>query len=126
MGRCSDYGNLEYYKFMYPYFVVGYVFNKYEDGNYIGSYNNPYYYFVGPTDTNISKITLHNDTAIVGSYAFDKCENLKEVEIGNNVISMGYAAFGKASKVEKITIPFIGENGKNDQNAHFGYKSINV
>lgn len=98
-----------------------YVYNEYGQGKYIGSTNNPYYYFVAPKDKNATEITLHDDTAIVGSYAFAECENIKTVTIGNNVISMGYAVFGKDSKVENITIPFIGENGKTEYNAHFGY-----
>lgn len=98
-----------------------YAYNDDGQGKYIGSINNPYYYFVAPKDQNATEITLHDDTAIVGSYAFAECENIKTVTIGNNVISMGYAVFGKDSKVKNITIPFIGENGKTEYNAHFGY-----
>lgn len=98
-----------------------YAYNDDGQGKYIGSINNPYYYFVAPKDQNATEITLHDDTAIVGSYAFAECENIKTVTIGNHVISMGYAVFGKDSKVKNITIPFIGENGKTEYNAHFGY-----
>ena len=80
-----------------------------------------YYYFVAPVDKSLTEFTVHESTKIVGSFAFENCENLKSVTIGNNVISIGYAVLMQCNSLESLTIPFLGENGKNEKNAHLGY-----
>ncbi len=96
-------------------------YNESNGGRYLGNESNPYLYFVAPIDENATEITVHEDTVIVGSYAFANCKNLKKVVIGKNVVSIGYAAMGKDSCIEDLTIPFLGEVGYGDKNRHLGY-----
>ncbi len=96
-------------------------YNTTNGGRYLGNENNPYLYFVAPIDENATEITVHEDTVIVGSYAFANCKNLKKVVIGKNVVSIGYAAMGKDSCIEDLTIPFFGGVGYGDSNRHLGY-----
>lgn len=102
-------------------------YNTIDGGYYLGTKASEdkaaedYYYFVAPVDKSLTEFTVHESTKIVGSFAFENCENLKSVTIGNNVISIGYAALMQCNSLESLTVPFLGENGKNEKNAHLGY-----
>ena len=98
------------------------TYHEYEGGKYLGSMENPYYYFCGPTDENIAVVTdgtMHSDTQIVAAFAFRGCESLKSVVVPNGVKQVGYGMlFG--CDVESVTLPFVGELGT-DKNTQFGW-----
>ncbi len=95
-------------------------------GCYIGTKNNDYYYFFKAAEREsdreyLTDFTVHSDTKIVGSFAFEGCKNLKSITIGNGVKSVGYAAIMQCNSLESLIVPFLGENGKNEKNAFLGY-----
>ena len=98
------------------------TYNVYEGGKYIGSATNPYYYFVGPENKDVTDIVLHTDTRIIAAYAFRSCNSLKSVAVpGENVIQMGFGMVFDCPIIESITIPYVGEKINSTRNAHFGY-----
>ena len=98
------------------------TYNIYEGGKYIGSAINPYYYFVGPENKDVTDIVLHTDTRIIAAYAFRSCNSLKSVAVpGENVIQMGFGMVFDCPIIESITIPYVGEKINSTRNAHFGY-----
>ena len=98
------------------------TYNIYEGGKYIGSATNPYYYFVGPENKDVTDIVLHTDTRIIAAYAFRSCNSLKSVAVlGENVIQMGFGMVFDCPVIESITIPYVGEKINSTRNAHFGY-----
>ena len=98
------------------------TYNVYEGGKYIGSATNPYYYFVGPENKDVTDIVLHTDTRIIAAYAFRSCNRLKSVSVpGENVIQMGFGMVFDCPVIESITIPYVGEKINSTRNAHFGY-----
>ena len=71
------------------------AYTLYENGYYLGSAANPYLAFIDVADTSAlsgSSIAVHEDTKIVGSYAFDNCRNY-EVYLGNSLVFFGRYAF---------------------------------
>ena len=98
------------------------TYNIYEGGKYIGSATNPYYYFVGPENKDVTDIVLHTDTRIIAAYAFRSCNSLKSVAVPReNVIQMGFGMVFDCPVIESITIPYVGEKINSTRNAHFGY-----
>ena len=89
-------------------------FNVYDNGNYIGSSTNPYYYLAGPVSTTASSITIHPDTKIIGANAFYYNKTLTSISIPNNVISISPLAFSGCSNLRTIALSNnlkdIGEN----------------
>jgi len=97
------------------------TYNIYNGGKYLGNDENPYYYFVAPESLDVTELTVHEDTMIVGAFAFEGCANLKSVSFGNKIISMGFGALMQCNALESLTMPFIGEKGTSTKNAHLGY-----
>ena len=97
-------------------------YNEHEGGKYLGSENNPYYYYCGPVDevkATITEAAMHIDTKIVAAFAFRGCTALRSVVVPDGVKQVGYGmVFG--CELESITLPFVGELGA-DKNPQFGW-----
>lgn len=61
-----------------------------------------------------------NDTNSLGSFALSNFTNLKELEIPNNITSIGMATLYGCGNLEKLTLPFIGCEKRN-YNEYYQY-----
>jgi len=52
------------------------VLNQYDNAYYLGTADNPYYLLVKTIFVDITECTIHDDTKIVNSGAFDECDNM--------------------------------------------------
>ena len=77
----------------------------------------------GEIPTSLKKITITDEKYIL-SDAFIDCDNVTEIEIGNSLLQIEEGALKYCTKLEKLTIPFIGEKrykDKSDETHTFGY-----
>ena len=65
-------------------------------------------------------IYLQNSIEIIHNSAFAECSSLKEITIPNSVKTMGTSILS-GTNIEKLSIPFIGENLTGNGNKHIGY-----
>ena len=77
-------------------------FNEYEGGYYIGSEENPYMILIKYGNLDAAEAKIHKDTKFIYSSAFYMAENLKEIEIPDSVVSIGYAAFMYCASLESV------------------------
>ena len=80
------------------------AFTQYDNCKYLGNGDNPYYVLIEATDKNLSSYTIHTDTVIIAGYAFRRCENLKFIEIPDNVIGISYSAFEYCRSLTSVVI----------------------
>lgn len=61
------------------------------------------------TDTNFTKLTLPNSVKIIGTTAFASCDNLEEIEIGDNIEVVNTYIFSNSQKLKtiKVTAPYL-------------------
>ena len=98
------------------------TYHIYENGKYLGSENNAYYYYCGPVNEvkiTITEATMHPDTKIVAAFAFRDCDTLRSVIIPDGVKQIGYGMV-QGCELESITLPFVGECGTT-KNSQFGW-----
>ena len=98
------------------------VFNKDDNGGlYLGADDNPYYYFYSTEDKEIDEFDVNENTKIIGANAFDNYENLYRVSFPENAIEVGYNALGRCYYIYDVTLPFVGQFGDGETNAHIGW-----
>lgn len=80
---------------------------EYDNAYYFGNENNPYLVLVAAKSEEITSCTVHQDTRIIGDYAFFGCKSLKNVTFkkGSKLHTVGYAAFDYTSSLKEITLP---------------------
>lgn len=106
-------------------------YNEYNGVKYIGNDTNPYVVAFDTVSDDIERFSLHKDTKIIASGAFEECDNITDVTIPDSVIYISHAAFydckgiktamipdsvmyigyylfGGCDRMESITLPFIG------------------
>ena len=54
---------------------------------------------------NLTSVTIPNSVTKIGDRAFEKCSNLTSVTIPNSVTKIGWAAFEECSNLTSVTIP---------------------
>ncbi|MCD7724134.1 MAG: leucine-rich repeat domain-containing protein [Clostridiales bacterium] len=71
----------------------------------------------------ITNVEIGDEITSIGSYAFYNCTALMSITIPNSVISIGSSAFNGCSALEEITLPFVGSsrNASRTPGAVFGY-----
>lgn len=74
------------------------VYNVYDKGRYLGNEQNPYAILIGATSVTITSITVAPETE-----------------------SIYYGALSDCSKLNSITLPFVGKTNDGKSNTHFGY-----
>ena len=92
----------------------GYLFYTYNGVNYLLGY-------VGD-DTDITLPNRYDgENYEIYEYAFYGSSNITAVTIPDGVSAVGLYAFNNCTRLEKITIPFVGNKKNGAENTHFGY-----
>ena len=98
------------------------VEKNYTSSNYPSNSSNGWLY-----GNKFTKLTLGDNVAKIGSYAFQNCSSLKSITIPNSVTSIGDTAFSDCKSLTSVTIP---EGVSSIGNAAFwgcnSLKSINI
>lgn len=81
------------------------IFNKYDNGLYLGNNENPYVILVKSTKTNIQSIKINENTLFIHSKAFMDCTKVNEIIIPNSVLDIGERAFLNCENLKSISIP---------------------
>ena len=74
---------------------------EYDGGHYLGNENNPFIALVY-TDYYLTTCTVHPNTKIIGSHAFEAQEQLTEVSIPAAVKLIGYGAFSECDALTDV------------------------
>ena len=72
----------------------------------------------------IDSLTIGDGVYSIGAYAFRDCTSLTEMVVPESVTSIGQGAFAGCYNIEEITLPFVGSsrNGNTSSSNHlFGY-----
>ncbi len=80
-------------------------YNVYDNAKYLGDGANPYIHLISVIDSSVENMTIHEQTRIIGSFAFDGCANLSDISIPKGVTSIGDWAFHNCSGLTNVTIP---------------------
>ena len=80
-------------------------YNVYDNAKYLGDGANPYIYLISVIDSSVESMTIHEQTRIIGSSAFDGCANLSDLAIPKGVTSIGDYAFYFCERLKSIVIP---------------------
>lgn len=76
--------------------------NNKNHGNYLGNSQNKYLYLHSVSNTSISSFVVNSDTVIIGSYALNGCNSLKDLTISNDVKQLCYMSITGASALNEI------------------------
>ena len=68
----------------------------------------------------MTKLTVAGATAIY-DYAFEQCESLTEVVLGDSIINIGRGVLYFCNSLEKLTAPFLGLTVSDKAGAYLGY-----
>ena len=107
----ADFYNIAVYKISLPYSLISVDgdFNEnilsgtvYENAVYLGNENNPYLYLWRAVNKNITSVTIHESTKIIGRGSFMDCVNLTSVEIPDGVVSIESHAFSYCNSLSTI------------------------
>ncbi|MGN1060563.1 MAG: leucine-rich repeat domain-containing protein, partial [Candidatus Coproplasma sp.] len=80
------------------------LFNEYDNCQYLGSEENPYYVLIQVKNDNYSSYVIHIDTKVIADYAFDSCTRMGSITIPDSVTSIGGHAFTSCSSLTSVTI----------------------
>ena len=86
-------------------------------GKYLGSEENPYIILVGVDGGVAGSLTVNKNARFIHSGAFSGCQ-LTEVVIGENIKYIGSGVFTSCTRLESLTLPFLGDGGSE---GHVGY-----
>lgn len=78
-------------------------YSEYDNGYYYGYGDNPWLIFTGVKDTAITSCTISPNTKYI-AYSFSECDALRDIVIGNNVISIGDYMFSECEALENVSI----------------------
>lgn len=93
-----------------------------DNGRYLGTADNPYFYYVSPQSSDVTEVTIHPETRIIAKYALRACRSLRSVNVpGENIIQMGFGMVFDCPQLDSLTIPYVGEREGGTNNAHLGY-----
>ena len=77
-------------------------YNEYDNCKYLGNNENKYAYLIAVSNEKMSAYTIHNDTRIICSYAFEGCTRLASIEIPYNVIGIAERAFSDCDNLTSV------------------------
>ena len=78
--------------------------SEYKNVIYLGDNNNPYTYLYKTKDTTLTTYEIHPDCKIIGSYAFQYCNNLQALTLNDGVKTICTYAF-KDSGIQTLVVP---------------------
>lgn len=84
-------------------------FNEYAQCRYLGNDSNPYFALIQGMDAESKEVSIHPNTKIIASYAFQQYESLLSLSIPDSVTHIGSNAFRECYKLKSVT---MGENLK--------------
>lgn len=91
--------------------IPGYAFdytklqlNEYDNANYLGTKNNPYFILIKAKNKEITTCEINSSTGIIYSGAFRDCTKLTEITIPKSVVSISYGAFWGCHKLKSINL----------------------
>lgn len=79
-------------------------YESYGHAQYIGNENNPYRCLLKATDMDITEITIHPQTKIIGRNAFAICDELTQIRIPEGVTHIGAGAFSGIQQLMDLTV----------------------
>ena len=79
------------------------IYNEYDNGLYLGNADNPYLVLVKAKDTSITSCGINSKTKIILSNAFNGCENIETLIIGDGITSLDNLPITSALK--SLAIP---------------------
>ncbi len=71
--------------------------------------------------TSLKSVRIGNRVSLIEDYAFEGCKFLVDVRIEKNVSNIGFGVFSGCERLQRMSIPFIGEDGKAGEKNYFGY-----
>ena len=80
-------------------------YNEYDNAYYLGNVDNPYVVLVKAKNTDITSVTIHENTRLIYYDAFYNCTSLTSAIIGNGVTSIGSSAFYGCTSLTSVNIP---------------------
>ena len=81
------------------------AYNEYDNAYYLGNASNPYLCLIKSTSTDIASCTVHENTKVIGDYAFRGRDSLLNITIPDCVTHIGMSAFEGCSGLTSVTIP---------------------
>ena len=78
------------------------AFYEFDQAYYLGNPVNPYVVLVKAKDTSITACQIHEDTVLIASSAFNRCNSLTCVEIPSGVKTFGNSAFFDCSAITDV------------------------
>ena len=79
--------------------------NLYNGAYYLGNTSNPYLLLLSIKDTNITTYQINQSTKFIYDEAFSGCTILTDVNIPNNIVSIGNYAFRECSALTNLSLP---------------------
>ncbi len=90
------------------------IYNKYENGIYLGTQSNDYSLLISIEDKTVSEFNIHPETTVIGAQVFYNCANLTSVNMPDGLIGIGSSAFSECSNLKNIDLPsnlvYLGAN----------------
>jgi len=98
--------DIDYYAFCNGAFNKDDVknYSVFDSAFYLGTKSSPYQILVRAVNDKIEKCLIHNDTKIIYTQAFLRCDLLKEITIPGNIDVIGEAAFSSCSSLETVNV----------------------
>lgn len=80
------------------------TYNIYDNGEYLGSEDNPYLLLVGVADRDASEFRFHENTRVIGVEAFVSCNGLTTLTVPDSVVGIGAGAFQRCTALTALNI----------------------
>ena len=80
------------------------IYNRYDNGYYIGNNDNPYAVLMKVKSTDITSCNISNGTKVIYSSALSGCNKLTDITIPDSVTDIGIYAFSGCSGLTSVTI----------------------
>jgi predicted ribosomally synthesized peptide with SipW-like signal peptide len=80
------------------------TYNIIDNVKYLGNDTNQKLVLVSVLDKTIEEFTIDSDTRFINNNAFEKCINLKTIQIPDNVYGIGSKAFNGCTSLESVTL----------------------
>jgi hypothetical protein len=76
----------------------------YDNAKYLGSEKNPHAVLMSAKSTDITSCSIHENTRVIGDFAFKDCAKLEAINLPAGLKSIGVYGFYGCSKVSQLTL----------------------
>lgn len=80
-------------------------YNEYENCNYLGNEDNPYFALINVINKDASNIKFHSKTKFILSDSMSYLTNVTQINVPNGVLGIGEYAFSSCPSLQSITLP---------------------